>query len=744
MPVFAFSLTVTSPLPVDLGYIPLSPVIDFGAMISAAGLPGVFDPNSIEVIDLADGAVIPHARTEDFTYGDAGRIEWVIMSPVHRRYEIRFRTVEKRPFLAPQTYTPLIGVGDLIRYNAGVPRPVTMAYGMNLVDLTGDGLPDLVGCWNYYYRPDAPVSGLICYPRVGDPEAFTFGDLTRLRYVETAESEELKHFEGVYVEADFADVNGDGLSDLVFAKAFSSEVTFFLNTGRRDSCGLPLFMKDRSIPITVGQCEGLCLVDLNQDGRMDLVVNRQYVRNLNPAGWPFEPSEPMELPVGYSPAFLDLSGDGHLDAVYLTGTGCDQRVFWRRNEGGDTPLFGPEQPMEGIALASPTLLKAVTDGARRGLLVQHDAYQKIAFMELADHTPDGPVWRVGGIASSVSAPLSGSDQAWPCLCDWNNDGVTDLLIGGGYGWPRIVINDGTNERPAYREPAPILSEGKPIRILRDDLLFSRNWHNMGYPYPVFVDWDGDGLPDLMLPNETNRIVWYRNIGSLPEPAFGPMQILEVDGYPDSPEARAHAGRLADDKTLPNHPYPDDTTSPFWWRTGAAFGDWNGDGLMDLITHGTDRKATLFVQYRDPSGHLRLRREGYVRLEDGRLIDDAIVGREKHWTESFRAVDWDGDGLIDLVYNNAGTGRIFLLKNVGTRQAPVFAAAREFRCYGESIGYTIHGPNAWAGDLNGDGKPDLIGAVEWSVYPFLCHAALELPAHPAYEIGTACIRDCGAS
>lgn len=191
MPVFAFPFTITSPLPTDLGHIPLSPVIDFGAMISAAGLPGVFDPNSIEVIELADGAVVPHARTEDFTYGDAGRIEWVIKNPVHRRYEIRFRTVEKRPFLAPQTYTPLINVGDLIRYNAGVPRPVTMAYGMNLVDLTGDGLPDLVGCWNYYYRPDAPVSGLICYPRVGDPEAFTFGDLTRLRYVETAESEEL-------------------------------------------------------------------------------------------------------------------------------------------------------------------------------------------------------------------------------------------------------------------------------------------------------------------------------------------------------------------------------------------------------------------------------------------------------------------------------------------------------------------------------------------------------------------------
>lgn len=192
---------------------------------------------------------------------------------------------------------------------------------------------------------------------------------------------------------------------------------------------------------------------------MDLVVNRQYIHNLNPAGWPFEPADPVELPVGYSPAFLDLTGDGRLDTVYLTGTGCDQQLFWRKNEGGYTPLLGPEQPLEGIALESPTLLKAASDGARHGLLVQHNAYQRIAFVELADHTPTGPVWRIGGIAASVCAPLSGSDQAWPCLCDWSNDGVTDLLIGGGYGWPGIVINAGTNERPAYREPAPILSEG---------------------------------------------------------------------------------------------------------------------------------------------------------------------------------------------------------------------------------------------------------------------------------------------
>ena len=61
----------------------------------------------------------------------------------------------------------------------------------------------------------------------------------------------------------------------------------------------------------------------------------------------------------------------------------------------------------------------------------------------------------------------------------------------------MVINSGSNERPAWEEPELIYSEGQPIRVLRDEILRSNHWHNMGYPYPVFVDWDGDGRPDLL-------------------------------------------------------------------------------------------------------------------------------------------------------------------------------------------------------------------------------------------------------
>ncbi len=389
---FALPLMITSTLPSDIGHIPISLEIDFAELIDSHDLGGVFDPNSIVVVNLIANSDVPFSRTEDFTYSDSGRVEWVITDPTHTRYEIRFDTVAERPPLELQAYTPLVGVGDLLRYNAGVPRPITLGYSMKIVDVTSNGSGDLVGCWNYYHRPGSPISGVVCYPRMGSKTDFTFGDMARLRFRDQG-SVELHHFEGVYQEADFADFTGNGLTDIVHTVAHTGTATFYLNTGERDTGGWPIYEKSQSIPVPEQQNGGICAIDLDEDGVLDLIINGTYIRNGNAEGWPFIGEEPVDLDLGRCVSPMDLTGDGRSDILYLKGGGCEQQLWWARRSGDRA--FEETGPVD-LHVESITQVTTTTDDRGPGILVQHNMYQNISLFRLAKVNADGPAFESAG------------------------------------------------------------------------------------------------------------------------------------------------------------------------------------------------------------------------------------------------------------------------------------------------------------------------------------------------------------
>jgi hypothetical protein len=772
-------VTVTSELPAPK--VCADPMIDFAGEINKAGLKGVLDPSSIKVIDCSTGSVIPHSLSRHFHHGEKGRVCWLIEDPTHIEFEIRFRIAAQRlPWLGlpASKHVPLIGVGDLLRYNAGVPRPIGGLTTLSrFADLTGDGRPDLIYAGMYTYKSGWPEvriptdwGSIFCRPRIGTAEQLLFGDAIPLRYKVTREATEFHGFTAGYMHADVADLNGDGLADLLFTAAVKSseasriknvhqDVHFFLNSGDRGAGGMPVFIAAGRMPHPVGWWGPVRAVDLSGDGALDLVfgsmyrdsasakpdVTAFYVQNQNARGWPFKPAKPVQLEVGRRFCFYDVDGDGRLDSVCLTRDEHTKRLVissrmgWRRNEGGDPPHFGTVKTLDEIDLAHCYFTAASSDG----IIVSHDAWQRAAFLKQVQITgTERPRFTTHDILSP-SAEVALGDQATPFPCDWDNDGDWDLLVGGGYGNVRILINTNTNSRPQFDEVRPVLSKGHPIVIHMSGVFpgLDEYGHDMGYPHPAFIDWDADGLRDLMMPNITNRVFWYKNIGTPNKPSFGPRLQIACDGFPESNKTlRATAALLGAETKQWTKRVPD-PNSPFGWRSRAGFGDFNNDGLMDMVTtdaqgpsarNGYAEQSALFVQYRDGRGKLRLRRDRVIRLPDGSGMQN-VVGQPAQLIP----IDWDGDGRLDLIINHGQTMDTApaLVRNIGMKTDPRFDFPERLRCFGvELSGIAKHGPYYGVGDLDNDGKPDLLACPEMGTYHFFRRTALDMPRRPSFAIG----------
>lgn len=136
--------------------------------------------------------------------------------------------------------------------------------------------------------------------------------------------------------------------------------------------------------------------------------------------------------------------------------------------------------------------------------------------------------------------------------------------------------------------------------------------------------------------------------------------------------------------------------------GAVFADLDNDGDLDLYTtnHAIDGKAYGQPHYGEPN-HL-FRNEGGGKFSDvsteSQACPSGIAAR------SVAAVDYDGDGLLDLFvgecFFQGGQSRTRLYRNVGGLKFENVTAAA-------GLPEQLTGFGVAAGDVNGDTWPDLI-------------------------------------
>jgi len=446
-------------------------------------------------------------------------------------------------------------------------------------------------------------------------------------------------------------------------------------------------------------------------------------RPLETFGWP-------------SPCFADFDGDGDLDLIcgefldgftyyenmgtrtaprYASGRrltvppGAEKRArpsAWKATREAAAQPGSPRALTMDLQMITPVAVDWDRDGAID--LVVGDEDGRVALLRntgqfTADHTP---LFSPPHYFQQEADELKFGALATPVGFDWNGDGAMDLLAGNTAGYLGFFENlSGPGvARPKFAAPKLLEVDGHPIRIMAGEngSIQGPAEAKWGYTTLSVADWDGDGLPDLIVNSILGEVVWFRNIGTRTAPKLAPAQAIEVEW--DGPQpALAWGWRKPTGKALLTQ-----------WRTTPVAVDWNHDGLVDLVMLDHEGYLAFFE---------RTRRDGKLGLlppkrvfcdEQGKPLRLNAGTAGKSGRRKLCVVDWDGDGKLDLLVNS--TSADFY------RQVRGADGKWYFRNEGPLVKQNIEGHDVspTVVDFRGDGIPDFLGGAEDGRFYFLAN------------------------
>ncbi|HWR13441.1 MAG TPA: VCBS repeat-containing protein [Terriglobales bacterium] len=210
----------------------------------------------------------------------------------------------------------------------------------------------------------------------------------------------------------------------------------------------------------------------------------------------------------------------------------------------------------------------------------------------------------------------------PAAFDWDGDGRSDVIVGDQLGYVALYRNTGSKSSPAFGMGEPIIANEKAVKV---------QW----CAAPAVVDWNGDGLPDLLVAQEPQGVIrYYQNVGTRKSPILADRGLVQADGEVLKP---------------PYLPVPEMPPGIF----GDTYGsiptavDWDGDGKLDLLLGSyITGQFYLYAQAgKNPDGTPVLRYSGPLSGEAGPL--------DVTWNSTPSVADLNGDGKLDLVSGSFG-------------------------------------------------------------------------------------------
>ena len=506
------------------------------------------------------------------------------------------------------------------------------------------------------------------------------------------------------------DLNNDGIKDLFVFDKHGDRVLTFINNGTPDSVD---YVYAPQYELAFPQMHAWAtLVDYNNDGKEDIFTYTtggiRVFKNVSNGSLQFQlVKDPILSYYGSTytnifcltetfPAIADIDGDGDIDILnyWVLGEFVNYNKNFSMEDYGvpDSLDFKMVENSWGCFAESPYSNQITLDTCTPGksLLNKSDTPAKHTGSTLlatdlnGDGIQDLIVGNVGypnlikltNNGTLTTAHISAQDTlfpsntlpvnlwsfAIPSYVDINNDGKKDILISTfdpneylaeTYKSVWLYKNIGTNSSPVFK-------------YVKEDFLQDEMIDVGTGAYPVFFDYDNDGLKDLFIGNMGYRDTSYTQAGYSISKFTSKIALFKNIGTASNPQFKLITRDFANVSTLNIlGAYP-------------TFGDINGDGKAEMIVGSADGTLYLYVN-NAPTGstpNFVLSQSNYQGINVGSYAAPQLF-------------DLNKDGLLDLIVGNRGTiwkdslgniitmkGNLFYYKNTGTAANPVFTLATD--------------------------------------------------------------------